>query len=70
MLFRSPREAYSSIGCGEHIAMGAMYASTEKDPIKKIEVALNAATTFSMGVRPPFNYVKLLNKKRTIRKKA
>lgn len=65
-----PREAYSSIGCGEHIAMGAMYASTEKDPIKKIEVALNAATTFSMGVRPPFNYVKLLNKKRTIRKKA
>lgn len=64
-----PRESYSSIGCGEHIAMGAMFASVEKDPIKKLEIALNAAVTFSMGVKPPFNYVKLLNKKRATRKK-
>jgi ATP-dependent protease HslVU (ClpYQ) peptidase subunit len=64
------REAYTALGCGEHIALGAMYASNEKDPIKKIEIALNASVTFSMGVKPPFNYVKLLNKKKPIRKKA
>jgi len=65
----APKEHYTALGCGELIAMGAMYASTEKDPIKKIEIALNAAVTFSMGVKPPFNYVKILNKKRTTRKK-
>lgn len=64
------RENFSALGCGELIAIGAMYASTEKDPLKKIEIALSAASTFSMGVRPPFNYVKLLNKKRTTRKKV
>lgn len=41
----------------------------EKDPIKKMEIALNAAVAFSMGVKPPFTYVKLLNKKRIIKKK-
>lgn len=64
-----PKENYTALGCGELIARGAMYASTEKDPIKKIEIALNAAVTFSMGVKPPFSYVKLLNKRRIITKK-
>lgn len=59
-----PKENFAALGCGENFAMGAMFASTEKDPIKKIEIALNAAVAFSMGVKPPFTYVKLLNKKR------
>ena len=61
------KENFISLGCGEHFAMGAMYASTEKDPIKKIEIALSAAAAFSMGVKPPFVYVKSLNKKRIVK---
>jgi len=61
------KENFVALGCGEHFAMGAMYASTEKEPIKKIEIALNAAAAFSMGVKPPFIYVKLLNKKRVVK---
>lgn len=63
-----PKENFAALGCGENFAIGAMYASTEKEPQKKIEIALNAAVAFSMGVKPPFNYVKLLNRKRTTRK--
>lgn len=65
----NPKENFAALGCGEFLALGAMYASTEKDPIKKMEIALNAAVTFSMGVKPPFTFVKILNKKRTPRKK-
>lgn len=64
------KESYSALGCGENFAMGAMYASTEKDPIKKIEIALNAAVAYSMGVKPPFTFAKLLNKKRIIKKET
>lgn len=60
----SPKENYTAMGCGEQFAMGAMFSSPEKDPIKKMEIALNAAVTFSMGVKPPFTFVKLLNKKK------
>ena len=59
-----PRENFTALGCGESFALGAMYASSEKEPIKKIEIALNAAVAFSMGVKPPFTFVKLLNRKR------
>ncbi len=63
-----PKENYIAMGCGDNFALGAMYASTEKEPIKRMEIALNAATTFSMGVKPPFLFVKLLNKKKTTKK--
>lgn len=59
-----PKENFAALGCGEGFAMGAMFASTEKDPIKKMEIALNAAVAFSMGVKPPFSFVKILNRKR------
>lgn len=63
-----PKENFAALGCGENFAMGAMYASSEKEPIKKMEIALNAAVAFSMGVKPPFVFVKLLNKKRITKK--
>jgi ATP-dependent protease HslVU (ClpYQ) peptidase subunit len=63
-----PKESFAALGCGENFAMGAMYASVEKEPIKKIEIALNASVAFSMGVKPPFTYAKLLNKKRITKK--
>jgi len=58
------RQNYTALGCGESFAMGALYATKERDPIKKIELALNASATFSMGVRPPFEIVKLAHKKK------
>ena len=61
-----PKESFAALGCGELIALGAMYANSEKDPIKKMETALNASVAFSMGVKPPFKFVKLLNRKRKI----
>lgn len=41
----------------------------DKDPIKKMEIALSAASTFSMCVKPPYTFVKLLNKKKNASKK-
>lgn len=62
------KENFAALGCGESFALGAFYASPEKDPIKKMEIALGAAVAFSMGVKPPFNFVKLYNKKRPAKK--
>lgn len=64
-----PKESFAAMGCGEFFALGAMFATTEKDPQKKIEIALSAAVNFSMGVKPPFTVIKLLNKKKPARKK-
>lgn len=61
-------ENFAALGCGEHFALGALYACSEKDPMKKLEVALNAAETFSMGVRRPFVFEKLSNKRRSTKK--
>jgi len=67
------KESYTALGCGELIALGAMNIIVttgllEKDPLKRVELALNATVAHSMGVRPPFTYVKLLNRKRTTKK--
>lgn len=59
---------FAAMGCGEHFALGALFACAEKDPVKKLEVALNAAAAFSMGVKPPFVIEKILNKKRSTKK--
>ncbi len=60
---------YTALGCGESFALGALFASKERDPIKKVEIALSAATNFSMGVKPPFEIVKLIYKERSPTKK-
>jgi len=48
---------YNAVGCGAEIAKGAMFACKIADPVKRINVALEAASTFSAGVRPPFHVV-------------
>lgn len=47
---------FSSVGCGQDVALGAMYATqdTKLTPIERIKIALNAAEEFSLGVRGPF----------------
>jgi ATP-dependent protease HslVU (ClpYQ) peptidase subunit len=45
---------YDAIGCGEPFALGALFASKDKLPKERIEIALSAAEEFSAGVRGPF----------------
>jgi len=50
---------YESVGCGKQYASGALYA-LEKYELKvevKIKIALEAAETFSTGVRRPFKII-------------
>jgi hypothetical protein len=45
---------YDACGCGEDIALGAMFASPDLPPEKRILTALEAAEQYSAGVRRPF----------------
>ena len=47
---------FSSVGCGQDVALGAMYATQDikLSPKERIKLALNAAEEFSLGVRGPF----------------
>lgn len=53
-------ENYDSVGCGSDLALGSLFTSeNEKDDIKRINKALEAAARFSAGVRAPFIIEKL-----------
>jgi ATP-dependent protease HslVU (ClpYQ) peptidase subunit len=46
---------FCAAGCGEDLALGALWATkNEEDPQKRVQVALEAAEAFSAGVRSPF----------------
>lgn len=51
---------YMACGCGDNFALGSLYTSdgVVKDPKKRIEKALEAATEFSAGVKGPFTILK------------
>ena len=47
---------YDAIGCGQDFCLGSLYA-TEKsnlNPFDRVKLALDSATNFSGGVRPPY----------------
>lgn len=46
--------SYMAAGCGQDVALGALYATQGQAPRQRIEVALAAAETFIAGVRRPF----------------
>lgn len=52
-------DGYAAVGCGDDVALGALYATTRSRmaPEKRIKLALQAAERFSAGVRGPFAYV-------------
>jgi ATP-dependent protease HslVU (ClpYQ) peptidase subunit len=52
-------DGFAAIGCGQEIALGALYttARTRMAPEKRVKLALEAAERFSAGVRGPFAYV-------------
>ena len=45
---------FDACGCGQDIALGSMYSTKTLKPEARITKALEAATQFSAGVRPPF----------------
>ena len=49
-------DGFAAVGCGDQIALGALYATagTGLKPKARITVALRAAERFSAGVRGPF----------------
>lgn len=47
-------ESYAAIGSGADVALGALYATENKSPIDRIELALKAAECHTIGVRGPF----------------
>ena len=49
-----PTLKYDAVGCGARFAVGAMFANNKLKPVARIKNALEAATTFSAGVAPPF----------------
>jgi len=54
-----PSDGYTSVGCGESIAMGSLYATKNLDiPISdKIRIALEAAEHIACGVQRPFKII-------------
>lgn len=49
---------YAAVGCGAQVALGAMYVSKNRDPRRRIRIALAAAERFSAGVRGPFRVIR------------
>lgn len=51
-------DGYAAVGCGDDIALGALYATARSrmKPQRRVRLALEAAERFSAGVRGPFTY--------------
>jgi len=54
-------EPFDACGCGEEIALGALFTSQGKEPGERVHLALEAAEAFSAGVRRPFICRSILN---------
>lgn len=53
---RVPKLPYAAVGCGDQIALGALFASDHvTSGRERVELALKASERFSAGVRGPFH---------------
>jgi len=51
---------YYAEGIGMDFALGSLFSTqTMRDPYKRLEIALSAASQFSIGVCPPYSYIEL-----------
>jgi ATP-dependent protease HslVU (ClpYQ) peptidase subunit len=52
---------FDAVGCGQDIALGCLYGLSKNDcgPKEKLKIALEAAESYSAGVRGPFHFVSL-----------
>lgn len=51
-----PADPFEACGCGEAVALGALYANPAGKPQDRLKIALEAAERFSAGVRGPFHF--------------
>jgi ATP-dependent protease HslVU (ClpYQ) peptidase subunit len=51
-----PNTPYDAVGCGADLALGSLHSTSKMklSPEQRIVMALEAASTFSAGVAPPF----------------
>lgn len=58
-----PLHPYHAVGCGDHLALGAMYATqeTRHTVTERLTIALAAACMFSPGVGAPLEYLSSRN---------
>ena len=54
-----PLDGFAAAGCGDQIAVGALFATQRLSPKQRIITALEASERFSAGVRGPFTVLKL-----------
>lgn len=52
------RGDFATVGCGGEYAKGALFATPDMPPRKRIKMALKAAAKFSNGVNGPFTVIK------------
>lgn len=53
-----PADSFYSVGCGDDLAKGSLFTSTQTNDLRKRALqALTAAERFSSGVRGPFEFV-------------
>jgi 20S proteasome alpha/beta subunit len=55
-----PSTQYDAVGCGADLALGSLHSTAKLNlkPEQRITMALEAASTFSAGVSPPFLVMK------------
>ena len=48
-------DGFAAVGCGDDIALGALFATQGQEPRSRVLTALRSAERFSAGVRGPFH---------------
>jgi ATP-dependent protease HslVU (ClpYQ) peptidase subunit len=56
-----PADGFAAVGCGDQVALGALYATAGRGmrPRARVKLALRAAERFNAGVRGPFTCKKV-----------
>jgi hypothetical protein len=52
--YQHGQDGFLAVGCGGSIALGSLYSTKGRPPVRRIQLALEAAEHFSAGVRRPF----------------
>jgi ATP-dependent protease HslVU (ClpYQ) peptidase subunit len=48
---------YNAIGAGAYMALGSLFSTTDKEPLDRVQLALEAAAAFSTVVSAPFTVI-------------
>ena len=54
------RHDFHAVGSGQEVALGALHATRSMKPRRRIRTALEAAAEFAVGVRAPFQIIRVI----------